>query len=194
MRSVAVALVPRRCARGAGPTPTTPRDFIDDAKLFYRVVACGGTDPLPARPRRRRPSTSTAPRWRSATSTSREKYVEPARDVLRRRCGRRACRRRSSIRSAAATSARRSSRIPTRARSRRSRSSTPAIRPGSRTLDEGAAARPRSSNYRDAVDGPAHAQRLDEREHAQARERRHPRPAVVPHHGHDGAWATSRCR
>jgi hypothetical protein len=25
-----------------------PRDFISDAKLFYRVVACGGTDPLPA--------------------------------------------------------------------------------------------------------------------------------------------------
>lgn len=25
-----------------------PRDFIADAKLFYRVVACGGTDPIPA--------------------------------------------------------------------------------------------------------------------------------------------------
>src|SRR5215471_11673013 len=23
-------------------------DFISDAKLFYRVVACGGSDPLPA--------------------------------------------------------------------------------------------------------------------------------------------------
>src|SRR6266436_5978468 len=25
-----------------------PRDFIDDAKVFYRVVACKGSDPLPS--------------------------------------------------------------------------------------------------------------------------------------------------
>jgi hypothetical protein len=25
-----------------------PKDFIDDAKLYYRVVSCGSTDPLPA--------------------------------------------------------------------------------------------------------------------------------------------------
>jgi hypothetical protein len=34
-------------AEGAGPAGEA-RDFISDAKLFYRVVACGGSDPLPA--------------------------------------------------------------------------------------------------------------------------------------------------
>ena len=34
-------------AEGAGAS-SEARDFISDAKLFYRVVACGGSDPLPA--------------------------------------------------------------------------------------------------------------------------------------------------
>ncbi|MEO7730567.1 MAG: hypothetical protein ABIY55_06305 [Kofleriaceae bacterium] len=32
----------------ASPGASASADFLADAKLFYRVVACGGTDPLPA--------------------------------------------------------------------------------------------------------------------------------------------------
>ena len=40
--SVAVAPAVAAADAGAGA------DFIGDARLFYRIVACGGTDPLPA--------------------------------------------------------------------------------------------------------------------------------------------------
>ena len=51
MRSSLAALV--ILAAAAGITPALAEadeaaDFISDAKLYYRVVACGGTDPLPA--------------------------------------------------------------------------------------------------------------------------------------------------
>src|ERR1041384_4696838 len=53
-------------------------DFISDAKLFYRVVACGGTDPLPpeldARTVEAR-CAEMAKRYQHYT----EKYVAPAR-------------------------------------------------------------------------------------------------------------------
>jgi hypothetical protein len=52
MRSLLLAVV---AAVGlfAGPAiaraeSTVPAEFLSDAKLFYRVVACGGSDPLPA--------------------------------------------------------------------------------------------------------------------------------------------------
>jgi hypothetical protein len=34
-------------APAAAEEPLAPADFIRDARLFYRIVACGGTDPLP---------------------------------------------------------------------------------------------------------------------------------------------------
>src|SRR5579863_8245258 len=45
LTSVAIAVL------AAGGTPAQAddaRDFIAEAKLFYRVVACGGSDPVPA--------------------------------------------------------------------------------------------------------------------------------------------------
>jgi hypothetical protein len=53
-------------------------DFINDAKLFYRVVACGGSDPLPATidaPTVEAHCAEMARRYRHYT----EKYVTPAR-------------------------------------------------------------------------------------------------------------------
>jgi hypothetical protein len=53
-------------------------DFLSDAKLFYRVVACGGTDPLPAAldaPTIEAHCAEMAKRYQHYT----EKYVTPAR-------------------------------------------------------------------------------------------------------------------
>src|SRR5512140_1032927 len=53
-------------------------DFLADAKLFYRVVACGGTDPLPAgidAPTVETHCAEMAKRFQHYT----EKYVTPAR-------------------------------------------------------------------------------------------------------------------
>jgi len=53
-------------------------DFLSDAKLFYRVVACGGTDPLPAAldaPTIEAHCAEMARRYQHYT----EKYVTPAR-------------------------------------------------------------------------------------------------------------------
>ena len=55
-------------------------------------------------PSTRRRSTSTAPRWRSATPTFTKTYIDPGAARSSRRCGRRTCRPPWSIRSAAATS------------------------------------------------------------------------------------------
>ena len=174
---------------------TSRRDFIDDAKLFYRVVACGGTRRrCPASSISRRSTQHCAELAKTLRVHRRRTTSTPARDVLRDDApGGPADDGRLSVRRWRLCSPR-SSRIPTRATSRRSRSSTPAIRRGSRSSTK-------KSTLRDAlVELPrrgrrsADAARLDEREHAQARERRHPRPAVVPHHRHDGASATSRSR
>ena len=127
-------------------------DFIADAKLFYRVVACGGRDPLPAGARRADVDEALRRDGQALRALHREVRHAGA-GVLRRRCARRPCRRRSSIRSAAATSRARSSRIPTRARSRRSRSSTPAIRRGSRSSTRRRSCATALSAYRDAIDG-----------------------------------------
>jgi len=46
MRFVSVAVI---LAAAASPASAEqPADFVADAKLFHRVVACGGTEPLPA--------------------------------------------------------------------------------------------------------------------------------------------------
>jgi hypothetical protein len=50
--SLVVAIATAIVASGPGVTPALagsdePADFIRDAKLFYRVVACGGSEPLP---------------------------------------------------------------------------------------------------------------------------------------------------
>src|SRR5262245_13407864 len=51
MRSsyVAATLAAGLCAAApaAADESAAPADFISDARLFYRIVACGGTDPLP---------------------------------------------------------------------------------------------------------------------------------------------------
>jgi hypothetical protein len=44
--TIAAGLLAARVPAQADPEAAA--DFIGDAKLFYRVVACGGTDPLPA--------------------------------------------------------------------------------------------------------------------------------------------------
>ncbi|MDB4955362.1 MAG: hypothetical protein JWO36_2931 [Myxococcales bacterium] len=43
-----VAVVVAVAVFGGSARADDARDYIDDAKLFYRVVACGGSDPLPA--------------------------------------------------------------------------------------------------------------------------------------------------
>lgn len=51
MRSLLFAVaaaVGLAAARPARAETVSPADFLSDAKLFYRVVACGGTEPLPA--------------------------------------------------------------------------------------------------------------------------------------------------
>jgi len=45
LAAVAVAVL---AAGSSGARADEGRDFIDDAKVFYRVVACGGSDPVPA--------------------------------------------------------------------------------------------------------------------------------------------------
>jgi hypothetical protein len=58
--------------------PADGADFLGDAKLFYRVVACGGTDPLPASvdaPTVEAHCAEMARRYQHYT----EKYVAPAR-------------------------------------------------------------------------------------------------------------------
>src|SRR5690349_13891465 len=46
---VASAQAPQAAPVAPAPATDTPRDFIDDAKVFYRVVACGNpTEPVPA--------------------------------------------------------------------------------------------------------------------------------------------------
>jgi hypothetical protein len=47
-RLVAVAVTAALCAAPGLAAAEEGADFIADAKLFYRVVACGSTDPLPA--------------------------------------------------------------------------------------------------------------------------------------------------
>jgi hypothetical protein len=42
------ALVTALVTSGGVASADTPRDFAPEARLFYRVVACAGTDPLPA--------------------------------------------------------------------------------------------------------------------------------------------------
>src|SRR5262245_40006255 len=54
------------------------RDFISDAKLFYRVVACGGTEALPANLDAKSIETHCAAMAKSYAYTN-EHYVEPAR-------------------------------------------------------------------------------------------------------------------
>jgi hypothetical protein len=48
MRSSLVAVALAAVAMPAIATAEDAADYIRDAKLFYRVVACGGSDPLPA--------------------------------------------------------------------------------------------------------------------------------------------------
>ena len=58
--------------------PPAAADFLSDAKLFYRVVACGGTDPLPPSldaPTVEAHCAQMAKRYQHYT----EKYVTPAR-------------------------------------------------------------------------------------------------------------------
>ena len=47
-RLLAVTVTAALCAAPGLAAADQGADFIADAKLFYRVVACGGTDPLPA--------------------------------------------------------------------------------------------------------------------------------------------------
>ena len=98
-----------RCARcRARPAPRRTasaddaRDFIADAKLFYRVVACGGTEAAAGRRSTPRSIEKHCAEMAKRYEYIKKHYFEPARDVLRRRCARPTCRRRSSIRSAAA--------------------------------------------------------------------------------------------
>jgi len=70
--AVAVAPAVAAAESGAGA------DYINDAKLFYRVVACGGSDPLPAgidAPTVEAHCAEMARRYQHYT----EKYVTPAR-------------------------------------------------------------------------------------------------------------------
>jgi hypothetical protein len=46
--AVITALVVTLAGRPGTAAADAPRDFIAEARLFYRVVACAGTDPLPA--------------------------------------------------------------------------------------------------------------------------------------------------
>ena len=46
--TIAAALCAAPALAAAEPGADAGADFLADAKLFYRVVACGGTDPLPA--------------------------------------------------------------------------------------------------------------------------------------------------
>ena len=52
MRSLVLAAAAAGLSMAAAPAVADPApaaaDFLSDAKLFYRVVACGGSDPLPA--------------------------------------------------------------------------------------------------------------------------------------------------
>ena len=48
MKSFTVAVVLGLTSVGSARADDAPADFIKDAKLYYRVVACKGSDPLPA--------------------------------------------------------------------------------------------------------------------------------------------------
>jgi hypothetical protein len=74
--TIAAGLVAARVSALADPAAAA--DFISDAKLFYRVVACGGTEPLPAAldaPTVEAHCAQMAKRYQHYT----EKYVTPAR-------------------------------------------------------------------------------------------------------------------
>jgi hypothetical protein len=65
-------------APAAAEDAAPPADFIRDARLFYRIVACGGTDPLPATvdaPTVEAHCAEMAKRYQHYN----EKYVTPAR-------------------------------------------------------------------------------------------------------------------
>ena len=104
---VAAALVAVARPRAAAQRRATRVDFIADAKLFYRVVACGGHASRCRRPRRadrrqalRRDGEALRAASRRSTSTPAQAFFAALRPAT--------CRRRSSIRSAAATSLARS--------------------------------------------------------------------------------------
>ena len=76
--AVAVAAGLSVAAAPAGADEGVAADFLADAKLFYRVVACGGSDPLPAgidAPTALAHCAEMAKRYQHYT----EKYVTPAR-------------------------------------------------------------------------------------------------------------------
>jgi len=76
--TVAVAAGFSGAAAPAVADPAAVADFISDAKLFYRVVACGGTDPLPVgidAPTVSAHCAQMAKRYQHYS----EKYVAPAR-------------------------------------------------------------------------------------------------------------------
>jgi len=76
--AVAVAAGLSVAAAPAGADEGVAADFLADAKLFYRVVACGGSDPLPAgidAPTVEAHCAEMAKRYQHYT----EKYVMPAR-------------------------------------------------------------------------------------------------------------------
>jgi hypothetical protein len=81
MRSSLAALVILAAAAGTAPAPAyadDAADFIADAKLYHRVVACGTTDPLPAGMDQAivdKHCAEMAKRYASFT----EKYITPAR-------------------------------------------------------------------------------------------------------------------
>ena len=87
MRSAVVAVIVAAgwlAARGtaAAEAPAgAPDEFLADAKLFYRVVACGGADPLPAGmdgPTVEAHCAEMAKRYQRYT----ERYVTPAREFF----------------------------------------------------------------------------------------------------------------
>jgi len=74
--TIAAGLIAARVSALANPEAAA--DFISDAKLFYRVVACGGTEPLPSAldaPTVEAHCAQMAKRYQHYT----EKYVTPAR-------------------------------------------------------------------------------------------------------------------
>ncbi len=80
MRSslVAVTVAAGLVAAQAPAAAEDAADFISDAKLFYRIVACGGSDPLPAAidaPTVEKHCVEMAKRYQHYS----EKYVTPAR-------------------------------------------------------------------------------------------------------------------
>ena len=125
-----VTAVALRCVAAASRTTARAddaRDFIADAKLFYRVVACGGSEALPDERRQRDRRQALRGDAEALRALHRQVHHTRARVLRDRAADQRADDGRLSVRRWRSRG-RRSSRIPTRARSRRSRSSTPAIR------------------------------------------------------------------